>query len=120
MCKLTVIIWTVDLYEEVSDRDLAIIASDHLTHWEALCPFLDLGRQQKKEIRNSFNGDNGKQKLECLEVWKEMKGKKATYSALIKAAEDALAQNLADSVKDVLTKRQSAPPIPSKGKTLCQ
>jgi hypothetical protein len=98
------------LDEEVSDRDLAIIARDHLTDWKALRPFLGLSRPQEREISESCLWNYGKQKHECLEVWKEMKGKKATYQALIKAAEDAKAQSLTDSVRAILTSRQNTPP----------
>ena len=104
------------LVEEVSDRDLAIIARDHLTDWESLRPFLGLSRPQEREISKSCLGDYGKQKHECLEVWKEMKGKEATYQALIKAAEDAKAQSLADSVRAILMSRQNTPPQHSESR----
>ena len=104
------------LDEEVGDRHLAIIARDHVTDWEDLCPFLDLSREQEIAIRSSFNNDYGKQKHECLEVWKEMKGKKATYSAFINAATDAQFLILANRVEDMLKKQQTAPPPHSKGK----
>ena len=48
-------------------------------------------------------------------MWKEMKGKEATYQALIKAAEDAKAQSLADSVRAILMSRQNTPPQHSEG-----
>ena len=98
------------LGEEVSDRDLAIIARDHLTDWKALRPFLGLSRSKEKEIVQSYSTDYGKQKQECLEVWKEMKGKEATYQALIKAAEDAKAQSLADSVRAMHMKPETTLP----------
>ena len=98
------------LDEKVSDRDLAIIARDHLADWKALRPFLGLSRPQEREIVQSYPTDYGKQKQECLEVWKEMKGKEATYRALIKAAEDAEAQNLADSVRAMDMKPETTPP----------
>ena len=104
--------------EQVSDRDLAIIARDHLTDWEALCPFLELSCQQKKEIRNSFT-DNAKQKQECLEVWKETHGKKATYQTLIKAAENAKAQDVADKVEAMFKNRLTAQPPQLEGKSGC-
>ena len=84
----------------VSDEDVATIARDHLTDWESLRPYLGLSRSQQVEIRNS--GDYGKQKRECLEVWKETKGNDATYSALITAAEKAKDQQLADRVKAMM------------------
>ena len=86
----------------ISDRDLAVIARDHLTDWENLQPFLGLSRAQKKEISKSFPGDYGKQKRECLEVWKEERGREATYRALISAAEEAKDQQLADNIRDML------------------
>ena len=93
-----------ELDVEVSDKDLATIARDHLTDWEALRPFLELSRSKAKEILKSFSNNYGKQKLECLEEWKEMKGHEATYYALINAAEDARLQSLADNVKKMLKK----------------
>ena len=102
--------------EEVSDRDLAIIARDFLNDWKVLRPFLGLSRSKEKEICQSFLSNNAKQGHECLEVWKEVKGKEATYGALIEAAENALKQNLADGVK-AMVKKQPSPPQPhSKGK----
>ena len=88
--------------EVVSDEDVATIARDLLIDWEALRPYLGLNRQQEVEIRQSYTGKYGKQKQECLEQWKELKGKKATYGELIKAAEKAKDQQLADRVGDML------------------
>ena len=90
--------------DEISGRDLAVIARDHLTDWENLQPFLGLSRAQKKEISKSFPGDYGKQKRECLEVWKEERGREATYRALISAAEEAKDKELADNIRDMLGK----------------
>ena len=86
----------------VDDEDLAVIARDYLTDWEDLHPFLGLTRAQKKEIINSYPRDYGKQKRECLEVWKEVKGDGATYRALISAAEKAKKKELADKIRDML------------------
>ena len=82
----------------ISDEDVATIARDHLTNWELLRPYLGLSRQQEAEIHNTYH-NYGKQKQECLEVWEEMRGNKATYNALITAAEKAKDQQLADKVK---------------------
>ena len=49
----------------------------------------------------SFQGDYGRQKRECLSVWKEMEGERATYRALISAAEEAGNQELAHTVRDL-------------------
>ena len=95
------------LDEEVSDRDLAIIARKYLTDWVSLRSFLGLTRRHEKEISKSCPSDYGAQKWECLEMWKEMKGEKATYRALILAAEDAKLQELADKIRELLMKRQT-------------
>ena len=86
-----------------------------MTDWEILSPYLELSRARREEIRRSNPGDYGKQKQECLEVWKEMKGNEATYRALIKAAEEAKFKKMADDVKAVFKKRQSIPPTLSNG-----
>ena len=87
----------------VSDKDVAMIARDHLTDWESLSPHLGLSRPQKEEICKSYPRDYGNQKHACLEVWKKMKGKEATYGAFITAAEEAKNQRLADGVRTMLT-----------------
>ena len=97
----------VGLDEIIGDTDLAKIARDYMTDWDSLTPYLGLNRPQREEIRRSYPGDYGKQKRECLEVWKEVKGNEATYRALIKAAEEAKAQNLADNVRSRLMMQQS-------------
>jgi hypothetical protein len=56
-----------------------------------------------KHIGQSYPKNYNQQKRECLQAWKEKNGKDATYSALIKAAEDAKDQKLADNVKAMLT-----------------
>ena len=91
-------------HDEISDRDLAVIARDHLTQWEKLQPFVGLSRAKKKEIARSYPGDYGLQKQECLEVWKEKRGEEATYRALISAAEEAKDKELADNIRDMLGK----------------
>ena len=115
-----VIIIPAGLGEEVSDRDLATIARDHLSNWESLRPYLGLNHALKEEIRRSCPGDYGRQKQECLEVWKEMKGNEATYQALITAAEEAKEQTLADGVRAMLTNRQYIPPPHSEGRYMWQ
>ena len=89
------------LEEVIGVEDVATIARDHLTTWELLRPYLGLSRQQEEVIRNTYH-HYGKQKQECLEVWKEVKGNEATYGALITAAEKARDQQLADRVKAML------------------
>ena len=85
----------------ISDRDLAVIARDHVTNWGSLAPFLGLTRPKEQEI--AMSGDYGKQKRECLSVWREMVGERATYRAFISAAEEAGNQQLAHIVKDLFS-----------------
>ena len=85
----------------VSDKDVATIARDHLTDWESLRPYLGLNRPQEAEI-NKTHHDYKKQKQECLQEWKELKGTEATYGAFITAAEEAKNQQLADGVRAML------------------
>ena len=92
------------LEKVVSNENMATIARDHLTNWEPLRPYLGLNRQQEEEIRRTFHYNYGKQKQECLERWKESEGDKATYGALIEAAETAKNQQLADKVKAMLSR----------------
>ena len=101
--------------QEVSDRDLATIARDHIHNWESLRPYLGLNHAQKEEIRRSCPGDYGRQKQECLEVWKETKGNEATYQALITAAEEAKEQTLADDIRAMLIRQQNIPPPYTEG-----
>ena len=83
----------------ISDRDLAVIARDHLTDWRSLAPFLGLNGAKEGEIARA--GDYGGQKRECLQIWKEMKGDEATYQAFIAAAVEAGNRQLADAVRDL-------------------
>ena len=87
----------------ISERDLAVIARGHVTHWGSLAPFLGLTRAQEQEIAMSYQGDYGKQKRECLSVWKEIEGERATYRAFISAAEEAGNQQLAHTVRDLFS-----------------
>ena len=87
----------------ISDRQLAVIAKDYVTQWEYLAPFLGLTRPKEKEIAKSYPGDYFLQKRECLSVWKEMEGERATYRAFISAAEEAGDQQLAHTVRDLFS-----------------
>ena len=109
-------VFFVGLDEEVSDRNLAIVARDHLTDWESLRPLLGQSRFKERKISTSCRGDYGKQKQECLEVWK---GKEATYHAPIKAADDANDQSLADSVGVLSMSQQNTPSLHSEGACTC-
>ena len=87
----------------VSETDMAVIAREYLANWESLRPHLGLSRPQEISIRNSFPGNYEQQKQECLSVWQEMNGNRATYRAIIRAAESARNQQLADKVKALVS-----------------
>ena len=84
----------------ISNRDMAVIAKS-VTHWGSLAPFLGLTGPTEEEIAMSFQGDYGKQKRECLSVWREMVGERATYRAFISPDEEAGNQQLAHTVRDL-------------------
>ena len=88
----------------ISGEDVATIARDLLIKWEPLRPYLGLNRQQEEEICQSYPKNYGKQKQECLERWKELKGDEATYGLLIGAARKAKDQQLADRVKAIYSR----------------
>ena len=92
------------LEREITREDMAIIAMEHLIEWESLSPHLGLSRADEQVIQRT-NGNYGMKKKECLELWKERKGNKATYGALITAAKSAKNRLLADKVKAMLQKK---------------
>ena len=100
----------------ISDVDLTTIARDYLTDWESLRPYLGLNIQEKVKIYKLYPRTYGKQKQQCLEVWKEMKGNEATYDAFITAAEEAEHQQLADSVRTMLAANISTIPLSTHSK----
>ena len=93
----------VGLDTPIPYQDLVVIARDHLTSWEPLSPWLGLSQAQEEEIRR-WREDYRTQKLECLKRWSEMNGGRATYGALISAAEKAENQQLADCVRRMVSR----------------
>ena len=89
------------LKEVVSEIDVAVIARDYMSTWESLRRFLDLTKPDEEAITRTYR-DYGKQKEECLEKWKQKKGKQATYGALIAAAKATKDTMLADGVSEMI------------------
>ena len=85
----------------ISERELAVIAKDHIANWRSLAPFLGLTVAKEEEIVRSNPGDYGMQKRVCLLTWRQMMGVGATYRAFISAAEEAGNQQLADTVREL-------------------
>ena len=96
------------LDEVVSDIHIDEIARKYLSNWEKLCPHLGLSPPQKAAISKSHIRDYEEQKCKCLYKWKETKGHRATYRALIQAAEAVEDKQLAENVAKMLQ------PTPSK------
>ena len=86
---------------QVSDLDIAKIARK-INNWKELSPFLGLAPQDETVIERSCSGYL-EQKSAALHKWRDMKGKLATYRALIAAAKGADNENLADYVQTLTT-----------------
>ena len=84
----------------VSDKDIVKIASDYITDWEKLRPFLGLTHAHEEQIRKSYTTYE-MQTCEFLKKWKAMKGSKATYDALIYAAIEIGNMQLAEKLKSM-------------------
>ena len=93
---------TDKLKKDITPKHMKIIARDHLTSWEDIYVFLGLNPTDAKEIKRNSPDDYGEQKHNCLLKWKKKKGEgKATYEALISAAEEADDKLLADHVRSL-------------------
>ena len=90
---------------QVSDLDIAKIARK-INNWKELSPFLGLAPQDETVIERSCK-DYLEEKRAALHKWRDMKGKEATYRALIAAAKEAENEKLADDVQ-TLTAGQTA------------
>ena len=62
---------------------------------------MGLKQHQEQDIRESYRG-YADQKREALRAWKHNKGKGATFSALIAAAEKVSNMQLADGIRDLM------------------
>ena len=89
----------------VKENDVDVIATQHLTDWEGLRSYCNLNHAKEVEIGRTSK-EYGLQKRHFLQAWKEQEGDKATYRALITAAEKARKKKLADSVRAMLRKRK--------------
>ena len=89
----------------VTDRDVGIIARDHLVKWEDISPFLDLKHVTDEDIRRTPGGYK-EQKKEFLKEWKRQHGPRATFRVLIEAAEEAGNMRLADDLRTMLQNRR--------------
>ena len=95
------------LDKPVSDDDVEEIVG--LVHrWEDIRNPLGLNPAIEEEIKNDLSTDYRGQKRKCIEKWKQMKGNKATYRAFIGAAEVAQEQGLADNMRALLNRQNTA------------
>ena len=88
-----------NLDKKVTNHDVDKLAT-FIVKWEKLRGYLGLDYAKQKEIENA--GDYGKQKMECVEEWRQKAGEKATYREFIKAAREAGLNDLADKVEAML------------------
>ena len=102
-----------NLDKKVTDRDVDKLAT-FIVKWEKLRGYLGLDYAKQKEIENA--GDYGKQKMECVEEWRQKAGEKATYREFIKEAREAQLNDLADKVKTMLWERET----PAEGTLILQ
>lgn len=89
----------------ISSFDIATIATNYIKDWKDLSPHLGLTRVQEIAICRN-NEEYNDQKRAALHRWKICEGDKATYRALIAAAEAASNMKLADDVKTMLQSRK--------------
>ena len=78
--------------------------SSELKSWEELVLYLGLTEAEEEEIRMDYQGRYGLQKREALRKWKQKLGKHATYGALIVALCCAQQNEMAEKVKQLLSK----------------
>ena len=91
------------LDKKVTDGDVAQLAAFMVT-WEKMLGPLGMDRAKQKEIEHVSG--YGKQKVECVEEWRETVGEKSTYRAFIEAARRAKLNLLADKVVAMLQERE--------------
>ena len=88
------------LEEVVSDTHVTEIAMRY-SNWELLHSFLGLSYAQNQGIYRT-SSDHEIQGMHVLQEWKQRQGNKASYGALIKAAEKAKQMQLADGVRTLI------------------
>ena len=113
LCYKTVMATVSEEYldEKVADRDVDKLAR-FMVKWEKMRVYLGLDYPKQKEIEMA--GDYAKQKLECVEEWRQKAGDKSTYRAFIEAAREAEINDLADRVEAMLLERET----PAKGRLI--
>ena len=84
---------------KVTNQDAAKLAS-FMVNWDQMRPYLGLNYAQQIEIENA--GNFAKQKMVCVEKWRQKAGDKATYRAFIEAAREAELIALAHEVEAML------------------
>ena len=88
------------LTDMIDDKDVIVIAREHISDWEALATHLSFTNPQKTGIKKS-HPEVEEQARSLLQKWKTAKGNGATYQALITAAEAAGDKALADHIRSM-------------------
>ena len=88
------------------EEHLAEIATS-ITEWREISPFLGLTEAEEREILGSAPHSVRSQKITMLRLWKEMKGKAATYNRLCRAFRKSKYVGLEDEMKEILAESNS-------------
>ena len=87
--------------ERCTDEQIREIA-DRIDNWEDLAPFLELTKTDIQAIRNDHAANDKLQRRAALNKWKQKKGFKATYAALLKALLKSERKDLACEVCELV------------------
>ena len=90
----------------VHDLHTADLVS-HFTEWEMLAPYIDLTETDERDIRGEYPNNPKLQRRQCLRLWKQRNGSKATYRKLIKAFFDLRRIDVAEKLKDLAEKSKN-------------
>lgn len=94
----------------IENDEIHQICRRHEFKWERLLEALGVSIQRVHAIKRDFAFDYEHQKFEALRRWRDIRGVKATYHALIIAAKTVGEESLAMDVAKMLRIRQAPPP----------
>ena len=84
---------------------MARLSRDLPTNWWSLNSKLGFQSEQVLKFHKAHPGNYSKQNFMLLENWKALKGKDATYGALITAAKRAGVHEVADAVRNLVASK---------------
>ena len=86
---------------QVSDEHIVVIA-ECLINWRDLAPYLGLTEADEEAISEDYRGNFELQKREALRKWKRKRGRRATYSRLVRILCGIRHVDQAEKVKELL------------------